>query len=242
MNIVSFTTISSLLSAACLSLFVIGYNIDNSSDFHCVNSISVDIVNESSQKNETIYNIPKHDEAINMRFGTPSNVAICGHTVVNEYITTSQSAYSSQVDNNNMTEYDVFGLPSKIIADDYSQVLVHIASDNLASSNQMNEILKWPNSFISPVGCHVEYNTSIECLKLTTQYWMIMALSDVIISPTATLNTVKSGFPRSAAIYGLKSNALRDPNNCNKFLPRNKYSHIHQGNWFCNATSDLIVT
>lgn len=64
------------------------------------------------------------------------------------------------------------------------RTIVYIASDNIGSITQLNETLNWPTTFISPPGCHIEKNSSYECLKMTVTYWMIMALSEIIITPT----------------------------------------------------------
>lgn len=197
----------------------------------CMNSLSATVYNVSSHSNTTIYSIPPHEESDHMIYGKPTDVAICAHNILKD-IVMNQSYIS------NNSDVDIFGLPSKIITNDYGHTLVHIASDNLGSSTQMNEVLNWPNTLISPSGCHIDYNSTFECIKLTTVYWFIMSLSDVIISPTQ-YKVVRSGFPRSAAIYGLKKNVLRDPTDCNNIISNDIYSHIHQGNWFCNVTCDI---
>ena len=122
--------------------------------------------------------------------------------------------------------------------DNYLHTLVHIASDNAGSTMQMNDVLGWPNTLLSPNGCHVERNRTYECLKLTTTYWMIMALSDIIISPFQNKNSVQSGFPRFAFIYGLKGSVLRNPTDCDYTVKRDDSSRTHQGNWVCLINSE----
>lgn len=42
---------------------------------------------------------------------------------------------------------------------------------HLASATQMNEIIDWADTVISPHGCHIEMDTSLECSELTLGNW-----------------------------------------------------------------------
>lgn len=112
------------------------------------------------------------------------------------------------------------------------RTVVHLASDNIGGAQQMNETLNWPNTLLSPSGCHLEMDPTFECLKLTMTYWMVMVLSDIIITP-GNDRIPNSGFSRYAAVYGLKGNSLRDPKQCTNILSRRDLSNIQHGNWNC---------
>ena len=51
------------------------------------------------------------------------------------------------------------------------KILLFIASDNHGSAMQMNDTVQWVDSIVSPHGCHVEMDTSIECSELTLGNW-----------------------------------------------------------------------
>lgn len=111
--------------------------------------------------------------------------------------------------------------------------LLYVASDNPSSALQMVKYAKYPYSYVSPHGCHVQLDQSFECTMTTTAYWMILSLSDMIVTSTENNNPI-SAFSRFAAIYGLKKDILRNSLNCGYIYPRKEMSHHFQGNWFCS--------
>ena len=114
-----------------------------------------------------------------------------------------------------------------------NQPFFYIASDNLESSTQISELTKYNYSFVSPNGCHVDYDQSFKCLLQTAEVWLTMSLSDVIVVQTANGGTPFSALSRFAGIYGLNGDVFRDILHCDKVLSRKQISHITNGNWYC---------
>lgn len=112
--------------------------------------------------------------------------------------------------------------------------VVYIASDNPASANQMNATCGWPLTYISPKGCHVEMDKSADCNLATTAYWLLLAVSDIIVHQSDQVGSPISAFSRFAAVYGLKGDSLRDAKNCSRVVPFAEMGHKWMGNWFCD--------
>ena len=185
-------------------------------------------------------------------YGTPLDIARCAQQVVDNLTTESVFAWDDFLMNTKLEKKSNNRLlrsessPSRglataplsnaalvdILTNLEFRTVVHIASDNPGGASQVNQTLHWPNTLISPSGCHVEMNPTFECLKLTITYWMVMALSDIIITP-GNDRIPNSGFSRYAAIYGLKGNSLRDPKQCNNILSRHDLGNMQHGNWNC---------
>lgn len=112
--------------------------------------------------------------------------------------------------------------------------VVYIASDNPSSAAQMNETCGWPMTYISPKGCHVEMDKSADCNLATTTYWLILALSDIIVHQSDLVGSPISAFSRYAAVFGLHKDSYRDAKNCSRVVPFEEMSHKWMGNWFCD--------
>jgi len=115
-----------------------------------------------------------------------------------------------------------------------NEVSLFIASDNAASSQQINSTANLPMSVVSPKGCHVEFDPSYDCSKLTTSYWLVLAASDVIVTQTDHTGSPISAFSRYAAVYGLKGDSLRDSRDCGNIRAFYNISRRWTGNWFCD--------
>jgi hypothetical protein len=63
----------------------------------------------------------------------------------------------------------------------HMRFVAHIASDNSGSSSQLNVTLNYPYTLTSPNGCHIEMDASYECIRLTSVYWLLISLSDVMV-------------------------------------------------------------
>ena len=121
---------------------------------------------------------------------------------------------------------------------------LYIASDSVAVGNRIKNQLKWPNSYLSPAGCHIDINRTVECAFDTISYWFMLALSDQIVmqSVERTYNgysyvTPASAFSYYAAVYSLKNDAIRYGAHCHQPVQRNA-SRLPAGNWFCHG--DLL--
>jgi hypothetical protein len=120
----------------------------------------------------------------------------------------------------------------------------------------MNETLGWPNTLLSPPGCHLEWVSTFDCLKTTVIDWFLLAISDIVITQSddnfdkfnSPTSTPKSAYSRYAAVYGLIPDSIRDSKICAKtnatadgsksdykIFDSATLSHVHQGNWWCNT-------
>ncbi len=102
----------------------------------------------------------------------------------------------------------------------------------------MNQTVGHSNTLISPKGCHVDFDPSFECLKLTLIDWFMLSMSDVIVSQTIPGDRnqsrgVSSSFSRYAGMYGLQNDVYRDSRNCGTIVTSNEYSRMDISNWFC---------
>mmetsp|Transcript_19635 Transcript_19635/g.18968 ORF Transcript_19635/g.18968 Transcript_19635/m.18968 type:complete len:84 (+) Transcript_19635:1331-1582(+) len=81
-------------------------------------------------------------------------------------------------------------------------------------------------------------DSSIECSELTLGYWLVLSLSDIIVTqrePVAdpTLGGASSAFSRYALIYGLKPDAWRNAKDCDQWTDTVQTAKKWHGNWFC---------
>ena len=120
-----------------------------------------------------------------------------------------------------------------------NRIVMYATSDNLAASQQIMSSTEYNMTFMSPQGCHIEWDDSFECYALTTKYWFILALSDTIITQTVgEYNMPTSAFSRFAGIYGLAPDPFRSARYCSEPpTPTFVLAQLPQGNWFC--TYDL---
>ncbi len=117
-----------------------------------------------------------------------------------------------------------------------NRTVIFITSDNFAAQEQMMSVVNQSNfSFMSPQGCHIEWDESWQCYSLTAKYWFILSLSNVIVTQTVGhYNAPTSAFSRFAGIYGLHADPFRSARNCNTVTPTFVLSQIPSGNWFCS--------
>ncbi len=118
--------------------------------------------------------------------------------------------------------------------DRQKDVVLYVASDNMGSAQQINSTANLPLTIVSPKGCHVEMDPSFACSKLTVGYWLILALSDVIVTQTDLTGSPISAFSRYAAVYGLKGDSLRDARDCSNPKAFYDIGRRWTGNWFCD--------
>jgi hypothetical protein len=126
-------------------------------------------------------------------------------------------------------------------------VLLFAASDHAGAALQMSAFARNASSsfgssfssgltagaLVSPPGCHVDLQSSAACTLTTTVYWLILALSDVIVAQAETSSdAVTSAFSRFALIYGLKRDAYRDARTCHAPAIW-EMAQRQAGNWFC---------
>jgi hypothetical protein len=213
-----------------------GYKKGQSYEHACQHSYQYNVT--INGKMQLVYNIPPHPESSRyMSYGTPIDIARCAARVL-ENMTSSAVEIRNDEDNDDKVDHrkarasghHLHRVDTKRRME--YQTIVHLVSDNPGSTRQMNETLNWPNTLLSPSGCHVDLDSSYECLRLTSVYWFIMANSDIIVAPTEH-HLPFSGFSGYAAVYGLKENSLRDPLGCDSIIPRREMSHIHHRNWAC---------
>ena len=174
-----------------------------------------------------------HPEVIHMKFGTPIEAANCARQVFLE-----NNHLINAISENFNLKYELYRLKyrdiniQRMFLNNYYGSSVYISSDSQGSSKQINDTLKMNNSIITPKGCHIQLNPSNECLLETTSYWLLLSLSDFIVTQTENRLPI-SAYSRYAAMYGLKKDSLRDAKNCSFPLTRFDMSRLHQGNWFC---------
>jgi hypothetical protein len=212
----------------------LGYIHGESYDLACQHSYQYNVTMNGTT--QLVYNIPPHQESGYMGYATPIDIAQCAARVLENMTAESMRSWDSFLNEEEERKNEHVFSP-KVDAGALNltmdfRTIVHIASDNPGGAKQINETLLWPNTLLSPSGCHVDWDSSYECLRLTAVFWFIMANSDVIVSP-GVHGITNSGFSRYAAVYGLKKDSLRDPKQCDNILTRHDLSHIQHNNWMC---------
>jgi hypothetical protein len=152
-----------------------------------------------------------HSESSYMQFGTPVDIGKCAKKIYENFTSSRISKESDKLKDS---------------------ISLYVASDSTASASQMATFANYPMYSISPHGCHIQLDASPQCTLLTTAYWLILALSDVIVVQTENGNCI-SAFSRYASIYGLKNNPIRSSKGCDTFKSSKESSRQPQGNWFC---------
>jgi hypothetical protein len=155
-----------------------------------------------------------------MRFGTPADIGRCGKQIIANITATFDELKVSSTDTAQTSQF------AKSL-----DVIVHIASDNPGSAAQMKEYVDWKKSFTSPFGCHVDRDTTQECTEKTIIYWMLLAMSDFIVTQVEN-GTPISGFSRFAGIYGLKGDSIVTAIDC-KLESFQEMGWKKNGNWAC---------
>jgi hypothetical protein len=113
-------------------------------------------------------------------------------------------------------------------------LMYYISSDNALSSNQIIRTTNYNFSLLSPPGCHLEHDRSWDCFSVTTKYWFMMSLSQVIIVQEVAESTIYpvSSYSRYAGIYGLQNVPFISGKTCLK-LDTMHLSYHHHNNWYC---------
>lgn len=120
------------------------------------------------------------------------------------------------------------------VLDEGQFVLVYVTSDSPFSSRQIQRTMQYNHSIVAPPGCHVEMDSSLQCLELTLTQWFILSLSAHIAVQTNDDNgTPVSAYSRYAAIYNLHSKVLHNGLKCDDSVTHHQLSRLQQGNWFC---------
>lgn len=170
-----------------------------------------------------------------MNAGNPYGIGLCGKKLLDKY-TTRRIENKVSMDGT----MDV-GFSREDDEDSSRHTLLYVTSDNVKSSEQMNQTASHPSTLICPQGCHIEMEPTIECFTFTTAHWFILSLSDLIVTQTFTkYNLPTSAFSRFAGIYGLKANSrgnnpFYSGKTCDdEFFSSAYISRMPQGNWFCD--------
>jgi len=166
-----------------------------------------------------------HEESPYMRYGTPWDVGRCANAVIQNYTSQHQKPKQSR--------RRLRGSPHKIRKLIDNIIHLYIASDSHSASGQINTAANYTKSAISPHGCHVEMDQSEGCQTETIVFWLLLAMSDVMITQTEESKPI-SAFSRYAALYGLQKDPFRDPLNCNTVQSTKEMSWTWNGNWFCS--------
>ena len=166
-----------------------------------------------------------HEESPYMRYGTPWDVGRCANAVIQNYTSQHQKSKHSR--------RRLRGSPHKIRKLIDNIIHLYIASDSHSASGQINTAANYTKSAISPHGCHVEMDQSEGCQTETIVFWLLLAMSDVMIAQTEESKPI-SAFSRYAALYGLQKDPFRDPLNCNTVQSIKEMSWTWNGNWFCS--------
>jgi hypothetical protein len=173
------------------------------------------------------YNVtnPEKSDGHVMRAGTPAGIGNCAHVVATRLM--QLSAANSMLNR--------------------SELLIHVATDNARSSQQIrsfaaNNVFN-KNIYISPVGCHIDINSTSTCQQETLLHFLLLSLSHVLIIPLEHGVFPSSGFSRFAAIYGLRSsqnNIILSPWDCTG-ISTAPLSNMTHGNWICDDQYDLMA-
>eukprot|EP01036_Dinobryon_divergens_P025845 gene25845-34433_t len=132
--------------------------------------------------------------------------------------------------------------------------LAYIASDSSDSASQVNDTLSWPTTFISPPGCHVDYDPTPQCAVQTILTWFALASSDYHVFQSYAEGGTRfasSSFARYAMIYSLRPENVFFPAACPQSRDTNpgttllgyyanesevtRVSRLPQGNWVCTG-------
>ena len=116
-----------------------------------------------------------HDESPYMRFGTPWHIGRCANAVIQNYTTEHDHHHTKR--HLRKRSFDI----RKLVE---SKIHLYIASDSHSASVQINTAANYSKSAISPHGCHVEMDQSEGCQAETIVFWLLLALSDVMITQT----------------------------------------------------------
>jgi len=117
-----------------------------------------------------------------------------------------------------------------------NHTLVYVTADNLMAEYQMKQFANHFPTIISPQGCHIDLDQSSECYELTTVYWFMLSLSNLVISQTfGEKNAPTSSFSRYSGIYSLfPDSPFRTGRYCGDTVHSTSVlSRINQGNWYC---------
>lgn len=116
-----------------------------------------------------------------------------------------------------------------------NRTVVYITADNLMAEYQMKQYANHYPTIISPQGCHIELDQSKVCYELTTVYWFMLSLSNVVLTQTVMdVNIPTSSFSRYSALYSLFHQPLRSGRHCGDVVhPTSLVFRVDQGNWYC---------
>ena len=135
--------------------------------------------------------------------------------------------------------------------------MTYIASDSTESAAQIATNIHWPNTVVSPPGCHIDYDPTPQCAVQTIAAWFALAVSDYQVVQSysdAGTRYASSSFARYAMIYGLRPEAVFFPAACaangsdghggregivkgyySNEKEINRVSRMPQGNWVCTG-------
>jgi hypothetical protein len=161
-----------------------------------------------------------------MRFGTPVDIGRCAREIISNI---SQSFSDFQLTSPSVASTNI---PRRLLELANSlNVVLHVASDNPGSAAQMKEYADFNRSFTSPFGCHVDRDATRECTETTITYWMLLAMSDFIVTQVENGRPI-SGFSRFAGIYGLKGDSFVTAIGC-ELSSFQQMGWQASGNWVC---------
>jgi hypothetical protein len=129
-----------------------------------------------------------HDESPYMRFGTPWDVGRCANAIIQNYTSEHHHHHHQQHKN---TRRHLRVSHDKIRSLIENKIHLYIASDSHSASVQINSAANYSKSAISPHGCHVELDQSEGCQSETIVFWLLLALSDVMITQTEVSKPIR---------------------------------------------------
>jgi len=132
-----------------------------------------------------------HEESPYMRFGTPWDVGRCANAVIQNY--TFDHNHHNHHNHHKNTKRHLRSSSSydKIRKLVESKIHLYIASDSHSASVQINTAANYSKSAISPHGCHVEMDQSEGCQTETIVFWLLLAMSDVMITQTEQTKPIR---------------------------------------------------
>lgn len=123
-----------------------------------VNGAAADVICRHDENNV-------HPESDYMVYGTPLDVARCAKEVLHNI--TADGTFLP----NDWHGHKNHRKSRRLQRKTPDNILFFIASDNHGSALQINSTVEWADTIISPHGCHIEMDSSIECSELTLGYW-----------------------------------------------------------------------
>jgi hypothetical protein len=170
------------------------------------------------------------DKSIYMKDGNPVEIGKCANKVISQFMKIYDSTFAVITrDNRSKRKPD-------------PKMVINVASDNMRSQQQV-KLYTSPNGvydssvFMSPVGCHIDLNSTSSCMETTVVQWLLFSMNDIYINPVQPGEKglfPASGFSRYASLYGLGGDNIMNPKTCSVFSTK-ALGTMQHANWLCRS-------